>query len=449
MDGKLYHIQLLIVCFINIENVMKKDSFVFILVVSLLSPFLLGCGEEENNLRTMGEWDSKPIEDYQIIPIYGGAKIIYTIPNEKGLLYVMAEYERNGKVFTEKSSLHSNELVIEGFHHVDHVKATLYKVNSNKQKSKPLQIEFEPKESLISIAQKSLELSTTFGGIVAKWANPEMTELGLKVMISDSLNAEKFVTTEMFYTKNEKERQFFRGFQSVKTTFALLFEDKWGNNSDTIFYTTTPYFETMIPKPYADYRSRIPYDNPTMLNNNPFFSFTKLWDNIVNQKSHGWLTNAGSSGLSITIDMKQCVQLSRIVTHAYHWNNPFNNLFPTSIEVWGTDKIDYEKLNDKSYWLDEWSVRRGYIKEVDITTPIPEKTFKDDWVYLGLHRFEKPKDPDVPLKVAVEGLNWEMPLAVDPVRYVRIFPRETDFHLPRNDCYYALGEITFYGNPQN
>ncbi|MDI9604007.1 MAG: DUF4959 domain-containing protein, partial [Bacteroidota bacterium] len=106
---------------------MKINSFVLILVVSLLPPFLLGCGEEDNNLRTMGEWDSKPIENYQVTPIYGGAKISYTVPNEKGLLYVMAEYERNGKVFTEKSSIHSNELVIEGFHNVDHVKATLYK----------------------------------------------------------------------------------------------------------------------------------------------------------------------------------------------------------------------------------------------------------------------------------------------------------------------------------
>ena len=432
---------------------MKINSFVLILVVSLLPPFLLGCGEEDNNLRTMGEWDSKPIENYQVTPIYGGAKISYTVPNEKGLLYVMAEYERNGKVFTEKSSIHSNELVIEGFHNVDHVKATLYKVNDREQKSKPLHIEFEPKEYIINIAQRSLKLLTSFGGIVGEWNNPMKTALGVRLMIPDSLDNKKFVTTEIFYSTDEAGRYPFRGLKPVLTTFALLIEDKWGNSSDTIYFTTTPYFETMIPKPYADFRASIPYDNASTLNEQARFAFSNLWDNKVNQSAHGWLTNPGASGLSVTIDLKQRVKLSRMITHAYHINAPFSgNVHPTTIEVWGTDKIDYDKLLDRPYWLDEWSVRRGYIKEVDVTTPMPERTFKDDWVYLGLHRTERPADKTLERQMAVTGFQYELPLDAGPGRYGRIFAREVDTSAPRADCYFAFGELTFYGDntiPQN
>jgi hypothetical protein len=142
-----------------------------------------------------------------------------------------------------------------------------------------------------------------------------------------------------------------------------------------------------------------------------------------------------------------------MITHAYHINAPFSgNVHPTTIEVWGTDKIDYDKLLDRPYWLDEWSVRRGYIKEVDVTTPMPERTFKDDWVYLGLHRTERPADKTLERQMAVTGFQYELPLDAGPVRYVRIFAREVDTSAPRADCYFAFGELTFYGDntiPQN
>src|SRR5699024_4807824 len=227
----------------------------------------------------------------------GGAEIRYSIPNDPNILYIMAEFERNGQTYTEKASVHTNSLTLEGFHRVGKVSATLYKVNRAEQRSAPAEIEFEPLESLIDIAAGSVDMMATFGGVIAAWENPKTTELGVRLMtIGDNNEVEH---EEMYFSSSKNEQRAFRGFESQETTFALSFEDKWGNISDTTWLTTTPFFETLIPKPYADYRSNIPYDNTTTLASRG--TIDVLWDNIVNTQSHGWLTQSGSSGISMTI----------------------------------------------------------------------------------------------------------------------------------------------------
>jgi hypothetical protein len=388
-------------------------------------------------------WEMGPITEYSVNPINGGAEISYSIPDNPDIMYVMAEYERNGKIFTEKSSVHTNMLTIEGYHRVDRAKATLYMVNRFEQRSKPLVVEFEPLESIIDLAFESLTLKTGFGGIVASWVNPTAIELGVRLMTYDDSLYHDLVTREMYYTQIEEEIHSFRGFESVETTFAVAFEDKWGNISDTLQYVTTPFFETEIPKPYVDYRANVPWDNTTDLSSS--YPFTKIWDNIVNTSRNGWLTKAGSSGLSITIDMKQRVKLSRILHHAYHINSPYGQVNITSMEIWGTDKIDYDKLSDRYYWLDSLSLANGHIKELNPTTPLPERTFKDDWQYLGYHSvpyYTASADIQV---LSQSGAEYEMPIDAEPVRYIRIFVRAIALSM-RSDNYFSMGEITFFGD---
>ena len=60
-----------------------------------------------DEIKESVEWDSGPISISEIEAINGGAIISYEIPNDNDLLYIMAEYERNGKSFTEKSSIYN------------------------------------------------------------------------------------------------------------------------------------------------------------------------------------------------------------------------------------------------------------------------------------------------------------------------------------------------------
>lgn len=398
-----------------------------------------------------GKWSSGPIEVDQITPINGGATITYKLPNDPNLLYVMAEYERNGKMFTEKSSVHKNMLTIEGFNTMGKVPFRLYMVNKQEQRSEPIELEFEPLESLISIARNSLKMVPGFGGIVADWSNPKKTEFGVRLMVKDDKGG--LVTKEMYFSSSEKERRSFRGFTPTENTFAIAFEDKWGNISDTTLLKTTPFFETVVPKPYADFRSSIPYDNITNLSGR---TITTLWDNIVNTASHGWLTQSGGgSGISMTIDLKQVVKLSRIVIHGYHLNSVYGQANITQFEAWGLKTMNFAKLADRPYWLDEYGVRNKNIFGLDgvnETTQLPARTFKDDWQYLGWHaipRYDRmvPPDPQGALNLAANGTEYEIPLDAGPVRYIRIFVREIAGTMPPPvNNYWSMGEITVYGD---
>lgn len=420
---------------------MKKISYIIVFFTIYL--FSTCADDNSNGLKEpTGEWNPGPLTEYTIEPINGGAIISYTIPNDPDIMYVMAEYERNGEVFTEKSSIHKNSVTVEGFHRVDKVKVSLYKVNRYEQKSEPLLVEFEPLESLIDIAQKSLNIIPGFGGVVASWVNPEATELGVRLMTYDDSLYNDLVTRDMYFTTMTEEKHAFRGFEAEETTFALSFEDKWGNVSDTIQLTTTPFFETLVEKPYADYRSNIPSDNTSNLSGR---STSTLWDNIVNTSGHGWLTQPGSSGLSITIDLKQVVKLSRIIHHPYTLNSPYSQVNITEMEIWGTDQIDYSKLSDKTYWFDEWTLRNGHILNEDPTQELPERTFKDDWQYLGYHSVPIYTASSDIQSLAQNGSEYEMPIDAGPVRYVRIVVRAIALGM-RADNYFSMSEITFYGD---
>ena len=312
-----------------------------VLIIIIVAWAFFAC-EDDNKKMTGEQWNSEPIKEYAVQPINGGATITYAIPNDPDLLCVMAEYERNGKTFTETSSMYKNSLTLEGFHRVNRVQAKIYKVNKSRQKSAQLIVEFEPLESPIDIAASSLEMQPMFGGIMAKWENPLMTEFGVRLFVPDSLNNDELVTREIYFSTLENEKRAFRGFASEETTFGISFEDKWGNISDTVTLTTTPYFEVLVPKPYADFRTFIPYDNTSTYRAN--YTTDKLWDNIANAPFNGFLTRAGNSGLSFTIDIKQVVKLSRIVIHGYHCDVPYDEANILQFELWGTDKIDYDKL---------------------------------------------------------------------------------------------------------
>lgn len=425
---------------------MKKYSFLFAALLMLLS--FAAC-EEENATKAKepdGPWVSGPVTDYEVTPINGGAVITYSIPQDPDILYIMAEYERNGEVFTEKASVFANELTIEGFHNVGEVYVILYKVNRFEQRSDPLFIAFEPLESVVSMAEKSFKLTPTFGGMTTEWDNATGTELSLKLMIQN-VEDQELVTNTVYYSTLMHDEYSFRGFEAVETTFAFVFEDKWGNLSNILYYTITPFFETIIPKPYADYRSSIPLDNISNLSGR---TMATLWDNIVNTSAHGWLTNPGQSGLSMTIDLKQVVKLSRIVIHGYHVNAVYGQANFTKYELWGTDQIDYTKVSYPPYWLDSISVAGGHVHGYQLTD-IPDYTFKDDWAYLGWHEIprydiEPLKDPEAQKLLYTEGAEYLMPIDAPPVRYLRFFIREIAKVAPGANNYWSCGEITCYGD---
>ena len=252
--------------------------------------------------------------------------------------------------------------------------------------------------------------------------------------------------------------------KDVSTTDIVLETEFAGEQQDEIPEVLQgddiPVFEMQVPKPYADFRMNMPYDN---ISNFIGRDFSALWDDIVNTPVHGWLTMSGESGLSITIDMQQIVNLSRIVMHPYHVNSLYSQANITEFEAWGIDKIDFSHLKDNpNYYLDSLSVADGHIfKGVNgedrvSLSELPARTFKDDWQYLGYHSVPCPLDKegafdneamqDISAALSQSGHECLVPIDAGPVRYVRIFVRQIALHpVNPNTNYFSCGEITFYG----
>src|SRR5690625_2194867 len=290
-------------------------------------------------------------------------------------------------------------------------------------------------------------MSFTFGGVYSAWENSAMATLGVHFLEFDG---EGYETKEVYFSSAKSDQYAFRGFEAEESRFGIYFEDQWGNLSDTAFLNGSPLYETLIKKPYIDFRAQVPYDNNTDLSST--YHFSNIWDNIVNTAFNGWLTQPGSSGLSITIDLGKPIKLSRIVIHGYHQNAPYGQVNVTNWEGWGTNEIDLDKLDDKSYWLDEESVRIGAIQDIPMDAELPAHTFKDDWDYLGYHEITRydlmtPPDPQGVLNLAENGMEYTMPIDVGPIRYFRFYAREVEgVKPPPNSNYFSMGEITFYGD---
>lgn len=414
------------------------------LITGLLAaaiPFLAGgCREKEEKPEP---WISGPLTEYSVTPIAGGALITYTIPEDPAILYIMAEYERGGSVYTEKASVHNNELRIEGFNTTEPVTATLYKVNHHEQKSDPLLVTFTPLESLVSLAIGSMTIRPTFGGLTVSWLNETGTELGIHLYKQED---GEMVSQDIYYTSKKEETYSFRGFETEEALFGITVEDKWGNISEMKTETIIPYYEAMIEKPYADYRSFIPYDNISDYNPTSY-PFSRLWDNITGTAvsiTNGWLCRSGNSGCSITIDLKQVAKLSRLVHHFYR-GMPYGQANMNGFEIWGTDEIDESQLSNRDYWLDEWSVRGGHIYDIPTDYQLPDHTFKDDWVYLG--GFETPfyeAAADV-TTLTTNGAEYNF-LDAKPVRYVRLFITRVAGQVTPTTNYFSCSELSFYGD---
>ncbi|MDR2039388.1 MAG: DUF4959 domain-containing protein [Bacteroidales bacterium] len=398
-----------------------------------------------------------------VTSINGGALITYSIPRGVDALYVMAEYERNGQMFTERASAYENSLKIEGFNTMNPVRTALYVVNRDKSKSEPLFVEFEPLESPISLTYQSMTLETGFAGIIAKWENRAEIELGFRLMVEED---GKLTDKDMYFSTLSSGAHAFRGFDEVEATFAVSIEDKWGNISDTMFLTTIPYFEMQIPS--ADIKDRRDGSGPSKsglmfdkFRANSTLTFNRMFNGVTDGDMDSWTTEPTpdySEMCAFTIDLGAVYKLSRMIMWPRRrYNNPqhvytVNNVF--TFEMWGCKTWDHSKVSaeNKAYWLDEFQDWQTFIPWDGFSpeTDIPEHTFKDDWVYLGYYEVERldlagATDDEIWAK-GEEGHHFDIIAEADPVRYIRFFPRSTNLGSPVPKGEFQITELSFFGN---
>ncbi len=410
-------------------------------MIFLLAVTFTTCKENENK----EDIKTRPITEYQVKAINGGAIISYTMPNDENILYVMAEYERNGKIYTERSSLYNNSLKIEGFNTMNLVHATLYTVNYYETKSDPLPVEFTPLESPISIAYHSLATKPGFGGIHLNWKNDSRTEFGIRLMVEEKGD---LIDKEMYFSAMAEGRTF-RTYKAVPTTFAISFEDKWGNISDTAKVTLTPIPEDEI-FPYV-HKMDVPYDKTDDVSP---YTRACLYDHKAGNNS--WFAQKSETEKSsvFTLDMKKEYLLSRVKFWARQLAadgatrlSPYTSgKVPLVLEFYGCRDISVDQLNDKGYWLHPELENDFTHDGVKRSSP----SFTDEWIFLG--RFTRTRLDELGYtneeiyRITDQGEEFLFPDDPQPIRYIRVAVMSVFDSTPPTGAIFQIGELNFWGN---
>lgn len=401
---------------------MKNFKVYFVVIQVLFAVLWVSCSKDdtlaplENNSTP-----PQPVSNVNVENLPGKVKLTYTLPNDKDLLYVVAEYTlENGQKMEVKSSYYKNSMVLEGFTGLEQEEVNIYSVNRSEVKSEPVNIEIAPLKAPIFDIFDSLTVDPDFGGVRVKAQNEEREDIAILVMLKND-KGEFEPLPNSIYTSVSEISESVRGLDTTEKEFAVTVRDRWQNTTDTLFKTISPLYETAIPKSgYAALR---------LANDQPGYPGTRvenLWDGNIRNWPQVWLTlrSDSSENHTVTFDIGETVKLSRIVI----WDYP---------ELIG-GVLTYYYLGDmKKFRI--WG---------RADTPDPSGSF-DGWTLLG--EYEKTKPSGLPygqqnnedVEKAEAGFNYEFSLDAPPMRYIRIQNLENYAGLES----LAISEVQVYGDP--
>lgn len=351
----------------------------------------------------------------------GGAVIRYTLPEDRNMLYVRAEYEiQPGIVRETKSSYYKDSLVLEGFGTTDTYDVRLFSVGRNEKESEPQVVQINPTTAPVLLASKSFR--GTFGGVAIDFENPEEANLAI-VLMADTGNFGYMSELITFYTSMPKGTFNYRGVDGLdpeEHEFAMYIRDRWGNLSDTVVGSVTPWFEEFIPKSTWNAYT-LPGDIEPV---NSGYPTTRIWDENYDQDGFHGIETAMLPH-NITWDLGKTVKLSRL-------------------KYWPRKHAD-----------DRWN--RGHAKVFEIwgsTSPNPTGELDDSWIPLG--RFESlkpsgtgPQITQEDIAFADEGIEFEFavsdfaPDPFVPIRYIRF--RTVNTYANASFSTVHILELSFWG----
>ncbi len=395
----------------------------------LIFAFLSQCRETPIGQTPIEKGKPGPVTITNVEPIAGGAIITYSLPSDRDLLYVRAEYLRNQKIATTLSSSHVNSIRIEGLPpFTNNVEVSLSAVDNSENESDPIKITAKPLESPLISILNSFNPKADFGGFSANWTNETNTEVGITVLY-DSLSLGVFKESMTIYSKKSADSILFEPFKDIKASFKIYLTDKWGNQSPMKIFELTPYYETRLNG--SSFRLvDIVRDLSRPLNGG--FSMNNLFDGNL---SSTFITPAQPDKkfpITLTFDMGKKVKLSK--HKLWQWMVfPFASSNLKEWEIWGTDRIDESKNYDTTYWSNEVNA-----------------AWKNDWKRMGIYKMFKPSGYEAPVSaeditIASEGFLGKFNASNPSVRYVRIVGTNTMTDTPQ----WVISEFALWGDDKN
>ena len=391
--------------------------------VAAVIAMLSSCGKEIKNSPLCDDSTAPSVvTNVKVENRAGYSKITYSVPGDKNLLYIQAEYvPTNGKTAETKASYYEDSLVVTGYADTLEHDVKLYSVTRCGTKSEPVVVKIKPGESPIFKVYKSMVVENFFGGFRVTASNPTQDNIGIVVLSLNKFKEYEVDNYKTVYTAEKSILAKIRGMDTVTQRLGFYVQDRWGNKTDTLFQNITPIYEALLDKskfkPYV-----LPGDAPQVTNG---ARLEYAWDNRT-----GWpyvsftdQTSGGTGPHMITFDMGVTAKLS------YIWIRPFPELNPQQFYFLTTLK-KFELYGS--------------------TGPSSGGALDATWELLGTYEVIKPsgtgygKDTDLDRTIAAKGFDFEIRLNAPKVRYLRVRCLENW----SGGTAQNINEISVYGDPR-
>lgn len=391
-----------------------KRNVIFVLFILIAIAFS-NCKEDE--LKAVESDKSAPgtIANLVVESQAGAVEISYSLPTDKDLLYVVAEYtNKYGKLIQIKASTYTSRLIVNGFADTSVYNINLYAVDRSENRSAPVVVQVKPLEPPILGIYKSMRIAEDFGGINIKFNNPTEAEIAVVICFKDSIG--NMSLKETYYTKQKNVDFASRGFESKETVFGVYIRDRWNNRTDTLKKALTPIYEKLLDR--TKFRTvSLPTDAATGWG----LSMPGMWDGRITAEGNMWHSADVGMPMHITFDLGVTAKLSRFTLWQRQGVWIYNHGNPKRYEIWGS------------------------------TNP-PSNGSWDNWVMLKSCTSVKPSgspsgsNMNDDVAAAGRGEEFSVPLDAPKVRYIRV--RILEAWVGAGGLAAHISEMSFYGNDQ-
>ncbi|TJZ63218.1 DUF4959 domain-containing protein [Sphingobacterium olei] len=408
-----------------IKRIKKTDWLTYVMplvfVIALLS---VSCSKSESPVEVVSDDMSKPdvVTDIKVENLNGSARITYKLPQSKNLLYVLAQYPINdNRIRESKTSYYRDTIIVDGFAEEGEYEVTLYAVSRANVKSDPVMVKVQPQKPNYILVNEGLEIAADFGGASFIGANPTGAPISIHLLAFNPAK-NKFEERDPIYVSGNTVAVSLRGFEPTEQEFGVYTSDRFGNTSEIRYSKVVPLFETLLDKSKF-FVYRLPSDAPIGFG----WELRYFFDGSLN--GNGWHTTTAPLTVG-TFGIGQTAKISRFVL----WNrlpNMFSDQNAKGITIWGSNVDEPQDA------------------------PLPRSsepgTIAGDWVNMG--NFTYPNPPSglpgnranaADNAWANEGVNFVIPSAAPPVKYIRFVATQTWGGLN----YINAMEISFYGSPE-
>ena len=405
----------------------------------------------------------------EVIPKPGALEINFALPQgDAGIAQVLASYTNNrGELMEFKASRYSSRILVEGFTGTKDVTVELACLDASGNKSEITYVSAAPLLSPVEEALSSMQIEPAFGGVRLDWDNKTGQPFAIHVLTTDTLQVgvgslEEDPSKTIYNSDSTNTTAFIRQYPSVEQDFGFVITDKWGNRTDTLLRSLTPYEEVQI-----DYNriQEVSYFNPTYFGGsrdydlygyNPatglqndanahgtaYVAQTLFNGNNAGNQFYGYkfvknLTDPDPSkretiqDVYMTFDLNMEVRLNRVLIFPrVHISYTYTRSSPKRFRIWGTNDANASRWTD---FPGNWTLIGEYVgrepENLASLTPEEIEYFNERQEYL----------------IAEGNVNPEGSPATS-FRYMRIQLMESYNPL---EAYYTINEFQMFGEVLN